>query len=389
MQIEDYNLEHGTDIFIEYKDPNTTEERKKEIVDFLFNLTRTNGIPMVQLNEYQIQDKLIELSEVTVDDVYSVIDGVGTYGFNTSCVNVLRQFFPEMNFVEKEGKPSVDRMYHNDYRYRRAVEKALKYSDSDINIVNWIIMIGSGYCYNFRPATAKTIYELWGKEGCKILDSSAGYGARMLGAHMAHNHPQEYLGIDPNTAESCNKLAEFLDTNFPTGVKKQVLKMGSEDFTKENFPQYQEYFDISFSSPPYFDCERYSSDETQSYKKFPKYDLWIKGFYRQTIYNACDALKKDGVFAINIFEKIGAIRDITKLFLADKGWYFVKEEKYLLRTIPGSNHKFDEEGNPIIRDMTVGKNFEPIWIAKHYTQLYKEGLIDEKTCKEYEKRVKC
>jgi hypothetical protein len=163
--------------------------------------------------------------------------------------------------------------------------------------------------------------------------------------------------------------------------------MGSEDFTKENFPQYQEYFDIYFSSPPYFDCERYSTDETQSYKKFPKYDLWIKGFYRQTIYNACDALKKDGVFAINIFEKIGAIKDITKLFLSQKGWYIVRNEKYLLRTIPGSNHKFDEEGNPIIRDMTVGKNFEPIWIAKHYTQLLKEGLIDKKTYKEYEKRV--
>ena len=58
-----------------------------------------------------------------------------------------------------------------------------------------------------------------------------------------------------------------------------------------------------------------------------------------------------------------------------------------MRTIPGSNHKFDEEGNPIIRDMTVGKNFEPIWIAKHYTQLYKEGLITKEDYDNYEKRV--
>ena len=387
MDIEDYNLEHGSDIFIEYKDENTTEERKSEIVDFLFNLTRTKGIPMVELNEYQIQDKLIELSEITVDDVYSEVDGVWTYGFNTSCVNVLRQFFPEMNFVEKQGKPSVDRMYHNDYRYRRAIEKALRYSDSDINIFNWIIMIGAGYCYNFRPAVAKTIYEVWGKrEGCKVFDSSAGYGARMLGAHMANN-VSEYLGIDPNTSESCTKLSTFLDGNFPTETKKQVLKMGSEDFTKERFPEYQGYFDLYFTSPPYFNTEMYSDDPSQSYKKFPKYDLWIKGFYRQTIYNACDALKKDGVFIINIFEKIDVIRDVTKLFLADKGWYIISTEKYLLRTIPGSNHKFDEEGNPVIRDMTVGKNFEPIWIAKHYTQLYKEGLIDKDTCNLYEKRV--
>ena len=163
--------------------------------------------------------------------------------------------------------------------------------------------------------------------------------------------------------------------------------MGSEDFKGKDFEKYDNYFDLYFTSPPYFDTERYSDDETQSYIKFPTYSGWVKGFYRETIYNACRALKNDGVFVINIFEKVQNIKEITKLFLADCGWYVVREDKYLLRTLPGSNHRFDEEGNPIIRDRTIGTNFEPIWVAKHYSQLYKESVIDRDTYKKYKERT--
>ena len=208
----------------------------------------------------------------------------------------------------------------------------------------------------------------------------------MLGAHVVDN-VSEYLGIDPNTADSCNKLIKILDEDFDTNTKKKVLKMGSEDFIVSNFPEYREYFDLYFTSPPYFDTERYSDDETQSYKRFPTYEKWIKGFYRSTIYNSCDVLKKDGIFILNIFEKVPNIREITKLFLADKGWYIYKIDKYLMRTLPGSIHKFDEEGKPIVRDMTLGKNFEPIYYAKYYKQLLKEGLIDKKLADLYGKRV--
>lgn len=161
--------------------------------------------------------------------------------------------------------------------------------------------------------------------------------------------------------------------------------MGSEDFTIKDFPQYKGYFDLYFTSPPYFNTEQYSDDESQSYKKFPTYKGWIDGFYRQTIYNACDVLKKDGVFGINIFEKIPKIKEITKMFLADKGWYVYQNCKYLMHSIPGKAE--DEDGNPISKN-TLQANFEPIWFAKHYTQLLAEGLITEEQAKKYEERVK-
>ena len=354
-----YELEHGIDIFKEYKKPDITEEKKKELEDWVFNLLRSrNEVPKVVWN-----DNLINKSLVTY------------------------HFFPEIDDVEKQGMKSINQFFHMDNKLRRVIRKALSYADSELGIYRMFLLCGAGYCVNFRPAVAKAFYEVYGiRDSCKVFDSSAGYGARLLGAHVVDN-VSEYLGIDPNTADSCNKLIKVLDENFDTNTKKKVLKMGSEDFTVSNFPEYKEYFDLYFTSPPYFDTERYSEDETQSYKKFPTYEKWVKGFYRSTIYNACDVLKKDGIFILNIFEKVPNIREITKLFLADKGWYIYKIDKYLMRTLPGSIHKFDENGNPIVRDMTLGKNFEPIYYAKHYNQLYKDGLISKDLKNKYSKRV--
>jgi hypothetical protein len=174
---------------------------------------------------------------------------------------------------------------------------------------------------------------------------------------------KNYVGIDPNTAETCNTLANLLETRYPTGCHSQVLKMGSEDFKGEEFKKYHKYFDIAFTSPPYFRCEIYDISSTQSCIKFPKYDAWIEGFYKQTIYNTCDALKDSGVAAINIFEKIDNIKEYTIQFFKDKGWSLVDEYKYLLRTMPGNTHKKDENGNDILMNVRR-ESYEPIWVFR-------------------------
>ena len=383
--IDNYKIENGIDPYVKYKDPNTTEEEKKELEEWLFNLIWTLGeVPQQEWNDQTIYNSILQLSNT---DAYSVYrEDTESFGYSAVGVDVLNHFFPELLDVHKPtAKRSIRESFHNEHDLRRIVKKNLSYDNSERGLFRWSLMIGSGYCTNFRPATAKAIYEIWGKrEGCRVFDSSAGYGARLTGAHFAGN-VIEYLGIDPNTKEHCDDVIRYLDEHFGTGTKKQVLKMGSEDFTIKDFPQYKGYFDLYFTSPPYFNTEQYSDDESQSYKKFPTYKGWIDGFYRQTIYNACDVLKKDGVFGINIFEKIPKIKEITKMFLADKGWYVYQNCKYLMHSIPGKAE--DEDGNPISKN-TLQANFEPIWFAKHYTQLLAEGLITEEQAKKYEERVK-
>ena len=371
---EDFAIKNGRDIFTMYNDINTTDDEREELIQWLFNLIRSrdNAVPLHTWSD-DIFNKIV--SGLCDIDTYTIYQD-GSFNLNNMGANILTQFFPEILDVVKSGKASPRDFFKDDKRLLGYCRTVLKYCTSPLEMFKMMSFRGSSRCYNFRPATAKTIYELYGKDNCKVLDTSSGFGGRLLGFFTAKN-TSEYVGIDPNTADSCNKFIEFMQMRFGLNKKAYVNKIGSEDFTIENYPQYENYFDISFTSPPYFDIERYSDDITQSHIKFNTYDLWVDGFYRNTIYNSCNALKLDGVFAVNI-SWVDNIKEYTEEFLNDCGFYIIKEDKYLLRIHP--------------RESSYGSDkmskYEPIWVAKHYTELLKEGLITREKAEECYNRVK-
>ena len=370
---EDFAIKNGRDIFTMYNDINTTDDEREELIQWLFNLIRSrdNAVPLHTWSD-DIFNKIV--SGLCDIDTYTIYQD-GSFNLNNMGANILTQFFPEILDVVKSGKASPRDFFKDDKRLLGYCRTVLKYCTSPLEMFKMMSFRGSSRCYNFRPATAKTIYELYGKDNCKVLDTSSGFGGRLLGFFTAKN-TSEYVGIDPNTADSCNKFIFYMGRYF-TNKKAYVNKIGSEDFTIENYPKYENYFDISFTSPPYFDIERYSDDITQSHIKFNTYDLWVDGFYRNTIYNSCNALKLDGVFAVNI-SWVDNIKEYTEEFLNDCGFYIIKEDKYLLRIHP--------------RESSYGSDkmskYEPIWVAKHYTELLKEGLITREKAEECYNRVK-
>ena len=370
---EDFAIKNGRDIFTMYNDINTTDDEREELIQWLFNLIRSrdNAVPLHTWSD-DIFNKIV--SGLCDIDTYTIYQD-GSFNLNNMGANILTQFFPEILDVVKSGKASPRDFFKDDKRLLGYCRTVLKYCTSPLEMFKMMSFRGSSRCYNFRPATAKTIYELYGKDNCKVLDTSSGFGGRLLGFFTAKN-TSEYVGIDPNTADSCNKFILYMGRYF-TNKKAYVNKIGSEDFTIENYPQYENYFDISFTSPPYFDIERYSDDITQSHIKFNTYDLWVDGFYRNTIYNSCNALKLDGVFAVNI-SWVDNIKEYTEEFLNDCGFYIIKEDKYLLRIHP--------------RESSYGSDkmskYEPIWVAKHYTELLKDGLITREKAEECYNRVK-
>lgn len=382
QDILEYNIEHGTDIFLEYKQKDTTDERKKEIEDFLYNLISERGeVPKVIWNDIEVHKSLCRLSEIRADEIYKN----GMYYPNSCGVDVLYHFFPELDDVKKKGSPkSIRECLYDEKILRTVIRKTLQYSNNELRLYSKFFWCGAGNSARFRPTASKTLYEMYGKKsGCRVLDSSVGYGSEVLGAHFAYN-VTEFVGIDPNTAESCDRFSDFLVNRYDTGTSYKFLKIGSEDFTEESFPEYQNYFDIFFTSPPYFNTEQYSDDDTQSYKKFPTYLGWIKGFYQETIHNVCNALKSDGVFCINIFNKIPKIKEITKAFLADNGWYIVKTDTYLMRNLPGVAVV---NGERVPRGNTIYENQEPVYVAYHYSRLFNDGMIDREKAFEYKSRA--
>ena len=371
---EDFAIKNGRDIFTIYNDTNTTDEERERLVEWLFNLIRSrdNAVPLHIWSDDIFNKIVSSLCDIDTNVTYQD----GAYSLNNIGANILTQFFPEILDVVKSGKASPRDFFKDDKRLLGYCKTVLKYCTSPLEMFKMMSFRGSSRCYNFRPATAKALYELYGKDNCKVLDTSSGFGGRLLGFFTAKN-TDEYVGIDPNTADSCNKFIEFMQMRFGINKKAYVNKIGSEDFTIDSYPQYENYFDISFTSPPYFNIERYSDDITQSHVKFNTYDLWIDGFYRNTIYNSCNSLKLDGVFAVNI-SWVDNIKEYTEEFLNDCGFYIIKEDKYLLRIHP--------------RESSYGSDkmskYEPIWVAKHYTELLRDGMITREKAEECYNRVK-
>jgi DNA modification methylase len=75
----------------------------------------------------------------------------------------------------------------------------------------------------------------------------------------------------------------------------EIYKLGSEEYIPE-----KETLDLCFTSPPYFDTEKYSNEDTQSYIKYSSSNEWINGYLKKTIQNCHWGLKKDGYLIINI-----------------------------------------------------------------------------------------
>jgi hypothetical protein len=105
---------------------------------------------------------------------------------------------------------------------------------------------------------------------------------------------KKYIGTEPST-KTYNGLLK-LNEDMNDGSKEvQIHMLGSEVFR----PQ-KNSLDLCFTSPPYFDTEKYSDEETQSYKKYPTKDRWVNEFLRLTMENCHYGLKDEKYMLINI-----------------------------------------------------------------------------------------
>ena len=172
---------------------------------------------------------------------------------------------------------------------------------------------------NFRPTIIKLIYEKFG--GDVVWDMSCGWGGRLLGFLITSN-TKHYIGTEPSskTYDGLQKMVK--DFSY---FEKQVdiYKLGSEEYKPK-----KESLDLCFTSPPYFDTEKYSDEDTQSYKKFPTEDGWVNGFLRKTIQNCYDGLKDNKYMLMNILTHLNIISSKKKQFVYLKSWDLFKRIHY-------------------------------------------------------------
>lgn len=154
-------------------------------------------------------------------------------------------------------------------------------------------------CSQFRPSTAKALYDKFNAKN--VLDFSMGWGDR-LAAFYAGNTTEHYVGLDPKADNHpiYNTQRDFYNkhTTFFENEKTSEFHISpAEEF---DFTPYTNYFDMVFTSPPYFNLEHYSQDNTQSFKRYKKVEQWSNEFLHKVLTNIYPSVKLHGIVAINI-----------------------------------------------------------------------------------------
>ena len=266
-------------------------------IDSVFDIYRSiNIVPITYYTEAGLITAIRELASTPANPIKKNILGLGNNGGQS----INRFMFPNMMTAEPKGRGSnslKDRFF-DDVKLKRAIKICFEYRDGD-NLVKptairrALELVTGENIQNFKSLNARSIAEhlcpiMWGN----VYDYSAGYGGRLLGistSKMKYN----YQAVDPNTetVESLQYLNALIDQ--ATGNSGTIIQTVSEEYKPTDI-------DLAFSSPPYFNLEKYSDEPTQCMVRYTTLQQWIDGYVAPTIENIYNGLNSDGVFATNI-----------------------------------------------------------------------------------------
>lgn len=162
----------------------------------------------------------------------------------------------------------------------------------------------------YRPQMAKMACLTYKPE--IVLDPCAGWGGRMLGVVSSG---AKYIAFEPNTTTYNNivKLAKFL--NIENRV--QLICDDARSMLKYNLPN----VGMVLTSPPYFDLEVYTHEDTQSITNTSTYEMWVEDFLNDIMNKSTSLLNSNGISCWNV-GKVGKynMNDDVLKFHIDNGF---------------------------------------------------------------------
>lgn len=304
------------------------------------------GFPYVELSE---EEKRTEFNNL-VSFNQQLIVGDCVVSDNTA-VTLANYYHPHRFEVECNNHRTAMYVFRREHLLRKCIQKCLKMNGrvTPSSLRSMLsIFEGVQVASNFPPATAKEIYEYFLPNTGVVWDMSCGWGGRLLAA-AATESVTLYQGTEPSlkTFAGNSQLASFLKS------KTTLACQGSEVSLPENFRS----VDLCFTSPPYFNTEKYADEETQSYKKFPTHGDWMDHFMRDTLRNCLNIMTDKATLVVNIAD-VNTYKSLTKDFVktAEKvGFKLIETKKLQLSTMPGQGKRNRSETNS-------GNRNEPIFI---------------------------
>ena len=308
------------------------DENKKKIFDFY----RQHGFPYFDMTDEEcskVFDNLLNFDSdrVLIEDnkLKQIVNGL----------NLVNNFMPHIFEVKCHNFISPLTCFNNDLLLKKAIEKRIKYGGNMSHAgmrktLSWTH--GTHRVSNFRPTIAKYIYDNYSGDG-RVLDFSSGFGGRLFGAFVSQK-VKTYVGTDPSTKtyEGLIKIKDYLQTK----IEKEVI-LHNQPF--EDLELEDNSFDLAFSSPPYFNTEEYSYEDTQSFIKYDTKEKWRDGFLKPLVSNVHRYLKTDGYFLMNI-ANVRTYENLESDFLEianEQGFKLIKTYKIQFGKIMADGFKYE------------------------------------------------
>lgn len=311
------------------------------ILDKAYNYVINREFPYY---EYTLEEKIKEFNKIKNYDLTKVISD-----------DVVRQtmhglglawcYFPHSWNVKIRNMRTPMEVWNDKVILKKAIEKRLQrgglvmllpdgsMTDSQIRKALRSYS-GTQSVSNFRPSAAAAIYKAYAGDGV-VWDMSCGFGGRLLGAFLSEN-VKTYIGTDPSTP-TYNGLCEITkDFNY-LNINVELHKKGSEEFIPNT------EVDLCFTSPPYFNTEKYTDESTQSYISYDNVNSWNENFLRKTIINCKKALKDKGHLILNVANVIThkTLEEDTVKIAQEEGFKLEKTLKMQLSSITKGGFKHE------------------------------------------------
>jgi hypothetical protein len=237
------------------------------------------------------------------------------------------------------------RVYHKKYspivffkNHREEIEKETlkKYNKiTPFSIKETIYNLGYE-CTSFRQVNLVTFIQMFNPKS--VLDFSAGWGERLLSCIVTD---VKYTGVDPNT-NLFPGYNQIIDTFAKDKSKYNLINSTFEDVNLGN-----NMYDMVFTSPPYFDLETYTNNETQSIFQYKNEKEWTDLFLKTSLKKSYNHLNIGGYICININQKSKNENYIQEML----NYMYTFHDMYYYGVISYSHKKI----NP-----------QPIWIWRKY-----------------------
>jgi len=191
---------------------------------------------------------------------------------------ILEEIFADEDMKQKLWSDAV-------HRNRR--DKAPYPSPTDVYEAH---RINQGAIVFFKSSTAKYIYKKYNAK--RVLDPTAGWGGRMLGAMSLGI---DYVGYDTNVElkKGYDEMTETINKLFDVQGKQQMIY---EDCLEADF---DDNYDLVLTSPPYVNMENYEHMEL-----FENDDEFYNSFLIPMLNKSFLHLTNEGHMCINISPKM-------------------------------------------------------------------------------------